>query len=68
MMGTATPAAAVAAANAAKANAAAAKKDSTLRNPDWYIKDKYDPFEDMALFYDYIFVYCYIRDLAIKDI
>jgi hypothetical protein len=47
-------------------NSVFAKKDSTLRNPDWYIKDKYDPFEDMALFYDYIlYEYSMFKDYEI---
>jgi hypothetical protein len=35
-------------------NSAFAQKNSNLKNPNWYIKDKYDPFEDMVLFYDHI--------------
>ncbi len=35
-------------------NSVFAKKNSNLKNPDWYIKDEYDPFEDMVLFYDHI--------------
>ena len=35
-------------------NSVFAQKDSNVRNPGWYIKNKYDPFEDMVLFYDNI--------------
>jgi hypothetical protein len=35
-------------------NSIFAKKNSNLKNPNWYIKDEYDPFEDMVLFYDHI--------------
>ena len=35
-------------------NSVFAKKNSNLKNPNWYIKDTYDPFEDMVLFYDHI--------------
>lgn len=30
------------------------QKNSYLKNPNWYIKEKHDPFEDMVLFYDSI--------------
>lgn len=30
------------------------KKDSSLRNPSWYISDSHDPFEDMLEIYDVI--------------
>lgn len=35
-------------------NSVFAEKSFNLKNPNWYIKDKYDPFEDMVLFYDHI--------------
>ena len=35
-------------------NSVFVQKNSNLKNPNWYIKDEYDPFEDMVLFYDHI--------------
>lgn len=42
------------------------KKDCKFRNPNWYIKDNYDPFEDVVLFYDHIlYEYSLLKDYEI---
>jgi len=47
-------------------NSVFVKKDSIFKNPEWYIKDKYDPFEDMVLFYDNIlYEYSMLKDYEI---
>jgi hypothetical protein len=47
-------------------NSVFVKKESILRNPNWYIKDKYDPFEEMVLFYDHIlYEYSLLKDYEI---
>jgi hypothetical protein len=47
-------------------NSVFVKKDFIFKNPEWYIKDKYDPFEDMVLFYDNIlYEYSMLKDYEI---
>jgi len=42
------------------------KKFSNIKNPSWYIKEYYDPFEDMILFYDKIlYEYSTLKDYEI---
>ena len=42
------------------------KKFSNIKNPSWYIKENYDPLEDMILFYDNIlYEYSLLKDYEI---